>query len=661
MEHNDILRDIVVLFALAVVVLYAAQRLRLPTIIGFILTGIVAGPQALGFISATSEVQSIADIGIVLLLFTIGIEFSFRNLLSIKRSVLLGGSLQVPLTFLASFAAARYFGLAINTAIFAGFLVSLSSTAIVLKVLQDRAEVDSPHGNTSLGILIFQDIIVIPMMLLVPLLAGDTGNGDISVADFIIRSVLIIVSVIVAANWVVPQLLYQVTKLRSREAFLISIITIGLAAAWLTSLAGLSLALGAFLAGLIISESEYGHQALSNVIPFRDIFASFFFISIGMLLDIEFLLQNPQIVLLLTLGVILLKGASATAAASLTGFPLRTAVLAGLALSQIGEFSFILARVGAEHELLSGRAFQIFLDVTILTMMATPLIINAGPLISQGLLRLPLPQSLAQGWIPLPKVKEVPAKDHLIIVGFGINGRNVAQTAAAANIPYIILETNPDTVRAEQARGEPILFGDATQEHVLEHANIADARVMAIAISDAAATRRIVDIAKRLNPSLYTIVRTRYLQEIEPLRQLGANEVIPEEFETSIEIFARVLAVYLIPEREIERFVDEVRSDSYEMLRSVSGARPTLENLGEYFADIELTSLRVGDNSTVAGKTLSELEMRRAHGVSVIAIRRDSEVLTNPDADSMLLPGDLVAVVGAKEDLIEVEPLFNGG
>jgi CPA2 family monovalent cation:H+ antiporter-2 len=335
-------------------------------------------------------------------------------------------------------------------------------------------------------------------------------------------------------------------------------------------------------------------------------------------------------------------------------------VLAGLALSQIGEFSFILARTGAEFDLLSGRAFQLFLDVTILTMMATPLIINAGPLVAQVLIRLPLPRSLVRGWMPLPQIVEVPAKDHLIIVGFGINGRNVARAARAANIAYIIIETNPDTVRAEQAKGEPIIFGDATQEHVLEHANIADARVMAIAISDPAATRRVVEVARRINPTLYIIVRTRYLQEIEPLRQLGANEVIPEEFETSIEIFSRVLATYLIPERDIERFINEVRADSYEMLRSIAGARPAFTKLGEYFADIELTSLRVGDNSYVAGKTLAQIQLRRAHKVSAIAIRRDPELITNPDADSMLLAGDLVAVVGTKEDIKSVEPIFEG-
>ncbi|HEY3373793.1 MAG TPA: cation:proton antiporter [Candidatus Aquicultor sp.] len=422
-----LLRDIVILFGLAIIILYASQRLGLPTIIGYIVTGIVAGPYGLKLIAASPEVSILADIGLVLMLFTIGIEFSFNSLLKLRRSVLLGGSLQVALTFSAGFLVAREVGLAVNNAIFIGFLVSLSSTAIVLKVLQDRAEIDTPHGKTSLGVLIFQDIIVVPMMLVIPLLAGATTNLTASITSLLLRSIGIILFVIISAKWIVPNLLYQIARTRSREIFLIAIVLICLASAWLTSSAGLSLALGAFLAGLIISESEYSHQALGNIFPFRDIFSSFFFISIGMLLDVGFLVKNPQIIIILTLGILLLKGLLATTASSLSGFPARTAILVGIALCQVGEFSFVLSETGLRYGLLPGRLFQLFLDITILTMVATPLLIKVGPRFADTIVKLSLPAKLKYGWFPVEHATETKAKDHIIIVGYGLNGRNVAR------------------------------------------------------------------------------------------------------------------------------------------------------------------------------------------------------------------------------------------
>lgn len=653
-----LLTDIVIILGLSIIVIFIFHRIRVPAILGFFLTGILAGPYGLGLVKAMHEVEFLAEVGVVLLLFTIGIEFSLKNLLKIKKSALLGGSLQVSLTILVTFAIARQIGLPFGESIFIGFLISLSSTAIVLKLIQERAEVDSPHGRTAFAILIFQDIIIVPMILVTPLLAGAAGNLGESLLILVVKGIGIILLVMVSAKWIVPQVLYQIARTRSRELFLLSIVVICLAVAWLTSSAGLSLALGAFLAGLIISESEYSYQAFGNILPFRDIFTSFFFVSIGMLLNVGFLLSQPGLILLIALGVLSLKTILAGSVTLLLGYPLRTTFLVGLALSQVGEFSFILSKTGIEHGLLAGDIYQLFLAVSVLTMAATPFIIVLAPRLIDLALQLPLPGRLKSGLFPEPRIKAESKKDHLIIIGFGVNGRNLARATKMTGIPYVIIDLNPETVRSEQAKDEPIYYGDATQEAVLQHVDIKDAMIVVVAIDDPAATRRITEIARRLNPKAHMIIRTRYLQEMKPLYELGASEVIPEEFETSVEIFTRVLAKYLIRRDEIERLVAELRSDGYEMLRSLPKEPASLCDLKLQLPDIEISALQVGKRAPSAGKSLAQIDLRNKYSVTILAIRRDTKILSNPSGDIQLCDKDMLFLLGSPEKIAKVASLF---
>jgi K+:H+ antiporter len=654
-----LLNDIVIIFVLSIAILFICHRLRVPAIVGFLLAGILAGPYGLGLVKAVHEVELLAEVGVVLLLFTIGIELSLEKLLQIKKSVLMGGSIQVLLTFLVTFVIAMQLGQPVGNSIFIGFLISLSSTAIVLKLIQERAEVDSPHGRTALGILIFQDIIIVPMILITPLLAGAPGGAGESVLILIAKGIGIIGLVIVSAKWIVPQVLYQIARTRSRELFILSIVVICLAVAWITSSAGLSLALGAFLAGLIISESEYSHQALGSILPFRDVFTSFFFVSIGMLLDVGFLFRQPGTIALIALGILFLKSIIACFATVLLGFPFRTSILVGLALSQVGEFSFILSKTGVEHGLLTGNIYQMFLAFSVLSMAATPFIITLAPRIADIILLLPLPKRLISGFYPIPEIKVKSKKDHLIIIGFGVNGRNVARAARLSGIPYVVIEMNPETVKSEQAKGEPIYYGDSTQEVVLQRANIKDARIVVTAINDPAATRRITEIIRRLNQKVHLIVRTRYFQEMKPLYELGANEVIPEEFETSMEIFTRVLAKYLIPRDEIERLVAEVRSDGYKMFRSLSKVSASFSDLKLHLHDVEISTFRISQGSLLIGKTLAQIELRGRYGISAVAIRRDSQILANPGADMVLQSNDVLFVLGSSEKISEAINTFS--
>ncbi len=658
------LTDLAIILSLSLVVVLLLHGARLPMILGFLLTGVLAGPHGFGLIQGVHEVEILAEVGVILLLFTIGIEFSLRSLIRIWRGVILGGALQVTLTGLVIYLLARGFGQTIQTAVFMGLLVSLSSTAIVLKILQERAELDAPHGRTALAILIFQDMAVVPMMLFTPLLALEGGNLAGPLLTLMGRGIGIVVLVVLAARWVVPWILLQAARTQSRELFLLRTLATGLAAAWLTSWAGLSLALGAFLAGLVISESEYSAQALGEIIPFKDLFISFFFVSIGMLLDISFLFGAPLLVAATAILVLGVKAGVAGAVAVVLRFPLRTALLGGLALSQVGEFSFILSRVGLEHGLLPGDHYQLFLSVSVVTMAVTPFLIAGAPALADAALRLPLPRWLAQGRgeeTDLPRGEYVEVlSDHLIVVGYGVNGRNLARAARVAGIPYAIVEANPEVARRERRAGEPILFGDATHPAVLERVSVARARILVMAISDPSSTRRITSVARRLSPGLRIVARTRYVEEMGPLYAYGANDVIPEEFETSVEIVTRVLRTYLIPRYEIELFIAEIRARGYEMFRNLAMEGQSTEDIQLRFPDSEVATVRVWERSYLVGRSLRDVALRTEYGVTLLAIQREGKTLTNPAADTVLHEGDILIAFGRPEQVAAAAALARG-
>lgn len=526
-----------------------------------------------------------------------------------------------------------------------------------MKLLMDAGETDAPHGKAALGMLIFQDLCVVPLMLFTPFLGG-AGDGLRGIAAVLAKALAVVVIAHFGARFAVPWIFRQVVRARSRELFILALIFVGFGTAWVTAQVGLSLALGAFIAGLAISESEYSQQALGDIIPFRDAFMSIFFISVGMLLDPSVLVERPLLVGSLVLIILLIKTAVTAGTGFVLGLPARVALIAGLSLAQIGEFSFILSQTGMQHGLLSPERYQVFLAASVLTMALTPLLLKGAPPLADAVAGF-LPGPLVRGRLALDmETAAVALADHVVIVGFGVNGRNLARVLTRQQIPHLVIETNPFTVSAEKKNGVRIMFGDASSPEVLAHAAVETARIIVIAISDAAASRRVVAQARQLNPTLHIIVRTRYVAEMEPLYRLGANEVIPEEFETSIEIFARVLRNYLVAPDLIDQCVTAVRRDSYDMFRTMSRRHSHAVGIAGYLAGAEIGTFRVRKGAPLAGESLRQGTLRNRSGATLLVIKRGAEVVTNPDPVWQLREGDIVLLLGTSEQLAAALPLF---
>jgi CPA2 family monovalent cation:H+ antiporter-2 len=645
------LKEIVLILGLSVLVIYVFRKIKLPAILGFLATGILFGPNALGLASRGQEIEMLSEIGVILLLFIIGLEFSLKNLMSIRKVVFIGGSIQVILTIAITAGISLLLGFNPTEAVMLGFLFALSSTAIVLKLLQEKGLMRSNHGRISLGILIFQDIIVVPMILLVPIISGQESNVSGALAILLGKALFLVVAIYVSARYLVPKLLHEIARTRSRELFLITIIVICFSVAFVTSLMGLSLALGAFMAGLCISESEYSHQATGLIIPFREIFTSFFFVSIGMLLDLNFLVMHLPVILLFTVLAAVLKFGILVLAARVLKFSLKTSILVGLSLLQIGEFAFILSRTGMEAGLISELTNQYFLSVSILTMGVTPFLIDYGERITNFLMRTPMskfvddddPTETSQSTELVNTLKA-----HLVIIGYGTNGRNTARTAKEAKIPYVIIDNDAETVTTARAAGEHIVFGDGSNPFILEYVHIYQARVAVVAINGHQHALEVVANIREICNTVHIIARSQSIPETEELLHLGASEAISQEFEASVEVFARMLNQFLIKPDEIDGFIDMVRDEAYSEIHSNYHyyKKDALE-----LSDIQALNLVLTASCPFTGKNLCETPLMEKYKVRLIGFYRNGHFVTKLDGATQLHSGDEIIVFGSENDL----------
>ena len=662
--EDMILREIVVLFILSIIVVLVCLRFRLPSIVGFLLTGVLCGPSALGLIPSPEAVDTMADVGVAFLMFSIGMELSGKELVRLKKPLFLGGSSQVLLTMAFVFLLTFWWS-GPRLGVVYGCMVTLSSTAIVLSILQQKALTESPQGQVCLAVLIFQDLAIVPMVLIFPLLAGGLELDTNSMIFAVGKGVLVIGAILLFGKYLLHRLMFSVVSTRSRELMLMTTLGLCLAVALITSWLGLSLALGAFLAGLMMAESEYSLNTLESIMPFKEVFSSIFFISVGMLLDIRFFLTHLPIISLCAAAIIIAKILMVVPAVRVLRYSMRTALLAAFSLAQVGEFSFVLAKSALGLELISNDAYQVFLASSILTMVLTPLLIGVAPKVTAKILRRPDMQTAeaatddgsehddtenANGIIRDGRL----LKDHLIIIGFGIGGQIMAHGAKSCGIPYIISEMNPTTVEKYRST-EPIRHGDASFPLVLEHLGAATARALAILTSDPAGSRAIIANARAMNPSLHIIVRTRFLGNLNSYKEVGANEVIPEEFETSLEVFARVLNHYLVPRQTIDQYVSAIRRENYGMQRRLGMGGSIMESL----PDLQLQAYEVEEGSPVAGRTLAEAALRKEHGVTAAGVRRGESINNNPDAQTRLQAGDVVYLLATQEAMTKAAWLFH--
>jgi K+:H+ antiporter len=634
METSSFLRDLVVLFGIAVVVSYAFSVLRLGSIAGFLVAGALVGPFGLRLVSSVEEVERISEIGVMLLLFSIGVEFSADKLLRMKWLALGGGSLQMLITAGATALLVKPWVDSSRLALFCGILAALSSTVIALRLLYERGQTFAPQGSTALAILVFQDIAVVPAMVFLPILTGRQLFDLESFAATMAVSVVAVAIILVVAWFVAPRVIAATIEARSRDIFILSIIVIVLGIAYLTSRAGLSTALGAFVAGIVISDSEYSHQVLADVLPFRETFNSLFFVSIGMLLNPAFLVSNIGVVLLFALAILVGKMVITAGVVFLLEMPVRIAMMVGLYLAPIGEFSLVLLTAARSGGTLPEMFDQMALSVILVTMLAAPFLALIADRVGRMTTEIR----------PLDS-ETMNLSDHTVIIGYGLNGQNVAASLRAIGMPYVILEMNPKTVRAARAAGEPIHYGDAISEIVLGSIGMARAQCAVFAISDPVATRQAVAAARRMNPGLYLIARTRYIAEIEQLYAAGADTVIAEEFETSLEIIRRILGRFGYRPSTIDREVLTMRQRRYEMFRG-----GPIEKL-PIRTDVGFDPFEVEVRKKSHGKSLSDLRVRENTGATVIALRREAQVVANPPPDHILHEGDHVYLIGSEEEI----------
>ncbi len=652
MHIPPLLQELVIIFLISILVNTVCSRVRLPATVGFLLTGIMSGPSVLGIISDIHSIDILSEIGVALLLFTIGMELSGDALARLKKPVFLGGGLQIGLTIVV--AGCLYlliFNKTLPQGIFTGCLVALSSSAIVLRLLQEKGTIATPAGKLSLAILVFQDIMVAPMMLLIPLLGGKTALDPAGALWAFGKVVVVFGAVLLFAKYGLHSFMAAIVRTRVRELLLLTTLGLCMGMALITSWLGLSLSLGAFLAGLFLARSEYSMSVVSGVLPYRDVFMSIFFISVGMLLNVQYLMEHLTVILLSSLAFICIKTLLTLPAILLQNYPLRTAIISSLILSQVGEFSFILAKEGLDAGLLSANGYQNFLAMSIITMMLTPALINFAPKIAQFFCRSQQAHDTKEESTASTK------ENHLIIVGFGISGQHLARVAKKSSIPYEILEMNPDTVSRYQQK-EPIHYGDASQPAILEHLGIAKAKAIAIVISDPTAVQATVAEARALNPNIRIVARTRFLAQVETLQSLGASDVIAEEFEASVEVFSRVLHLYMVPKQDIDALTAIVRNENYAMLRTIHQQQSEISEILNDINDVSTQSIRLEQGAYLCDKSLAESNLRKNYNIMVVAIKKKEELISAPDANYKLKDGDIIYIFGKQKDLQNAMELF---
>ena len=633
------LRDVVLLLAASIPIVFVCHRVGVPSLVGFLLTGILLGPEGTGWVQDAEVVERLGQAGAILLLFAIGLELSVAELARLGWRVLLAGVGQILLMGCLAFGFARIAGWAGPSAVLLSFILVHSSTVVALKLFADRGQLDAPQGRVATGILVLQDLSVVPIVLLIPLLGKPEGIDLSEIARALGTACVVVVGIVALARVVLPALLREAAGLGLRELFTVTVVLICLGTAWLAESMSLSLEVGALIAGLVLSDSDYSHQVFADMAPLRDVFASLFFISIGMHLGYEFLMTHAVEVLLGAAGLMLGKILIFLVLLLPVLGSLRLALVVAVGLSQLGELAIILLQIAGPTGLFPPGAQELLVGIAVITFGVSPLLLGPAE-------RLGLWWQRRRGTTLDSLADEPPVDGHVVILGYGLNGRNLAKVLRETGVPYRVAALNPARVAEARSRGEHVVFGDATSREVLETLAVSRASIVVIAISDAVASQRATGLVRELNASAAILVRTRYVTEMEPLRALGADEVIPEEFETSVEIFARVLRRLHIPRNVIDLQISLIRQDGYEMLRGLDLPGQGLRDVQKLLVAAMTETYLVEPDSAGIGRTIRDLQLREQTGVTLIAVVRGGLPSANPDPDFRIEEEDVLVLLG---------------
>ncbi len=644
---NHIIEGVLILLACSVLAVLAFRRLHLPSILGYLLVGVVVGPHALGLLDDSELIHLLAEIGVVFLLFTIGLEFSISQFWSMRRVVVGLGGAQVVLSSVIGALIAWLSGLGWAGAVVAGGALALSSTAIVVKQLDEQLELHSRHGRLALGVLLFQDLAVVPFLVAIPILASGQLDGMwLQFGIALLKGMVALGIMLAAGRWIMRPLFHGVAAARSTELFTLSVLLVTLTAAWVTNLLGLSLALGAFLAGMMLSETEYRHQIETEIRAFRDVLMGVFFVSIGLQLDVSALMSLWPWVLLMLSGLIIGKGLLIMLLTRLAGYEPGVALRTGMALAQGGEFGFALLALALNRGLLSAENSQAILATVILSMALAPMLLRyngrvAKALFARSYIKSRITQTRQLGWA----AREV--SDHVILCGFGRVGQNLARFLRGEGIEYVALDLDPYIIRDAWEAGEHVFYGDSTHGEILRAAGLSRARLLVVTFNEAHTAERIILQARKRRAEIPILVRTLEERDLDRLEQAGATAVVPEILESSL-LIARVMLERLdVTPEEIDELIERERADRYRSLRG--RFRGEAELLAE-----ALHSVTIHDDSAAVGKTLRDFDFN-ARGVHVEALRRAGIRGEEPDAELQLTSGDVLVLRGAADALARME------
>ncbi|MBD2342782.1 cation:proton antiporter domain-containing protein [Anabaena subtropica] len=664
-EDFRLIVDLVSVLAVAACGGLFAALLKQPVLLGYLIGGMVVGPAGLGLIKEVIQVETLAQFGVAFLLFALGVEFSFAELKKVKAIALGGGGLQIALTILITVLVCGLtgaWGTLPAKGVFLGSILSLSSTAVVLKCLMERNETETPHGQVMLGILVVQDLALGLMLAVLPALHEPGEVIGVAVLTALVRIGLFAAGAVVAGIWVIPPLLRLLARTESRELFLLGVVALCLGIALLTEYMGLSIEMGAFVAGLMISEVEYADQTLTYVEPLRDIFASLFFAAIGMLIDPVFLWQNLELILGLVALVFVGKFLIITPLVKLFRYPLKTALIAGLGLAQIGEFSFVLASEGQALGLVSRRIYLLILGTTAVTLMLTPFVLRLVPFLFNFAESIPWLKPYLDGEGQALDVSEdLPFQDHIVVCGYGRVGKNLVKLLQQHNLPIVVIDQSESRIQQVREAGIPYVYGNCVSFHVLETAGVNYAKGMAIALPDPMSTRLCVKRALELCPELDLVVRATQDKNIELLYQLGAREVVQPEFEASIEMATHLLTDIGWTSSVLQQEMQQIRSDHYLDFRPERNAEEVSRHLQQVTQDLNRRWYDLPADSPLIGMSLEESDMRYLTGVSLMAIRRtNGDEIDYPNNQTKLEAGDRLLIVGANEEVAALEEFAQG-